>query len=427
MNRARAVTIAIISIVIGFAPAAGAQVKPGDVITKTNAAKVADLLSPGNYILVQQGMEMDIVPTSRLEWPPPYKSATEKYSPQVSLDAGGSIKKYTAGLPFPLLDANDPQVALKAMWNYSFRPQYNDDTDARYTQVGTYTAGSGGTPTAHFAVGHFGFYNNVGRIEVQPFPTDPDFNASGIRYRFAVYPFLEPSSMLRFGMVRYRYMDPKMDDNVWFFLPSTRRLRRMATDSMSDVMGDVGGASPYFSTIDPDTYFGFGAKIEDFNYKLLGEKQMLACVHAANSPEKVCAADSRTVCPENWEMRRQYVIEADAKKANYAIPRRIFYIDSEGWFITASDQYDRDGKLWKSIATFNAYRDRPVPDARVAIYPYPRMFQLALVDEDLRSGVSSIIFMPEANSPERECWYIDMGTVDNAFFMATAMSRAILH
>ncbi len=408
--------------------AAASGLRPGDVINSANANKVKALVSPGNYILVKQGMEMDIVPTQALQWPPPYKSATEKYSPQVSLTSGGSLTNYTAGLPFPLLDPNDPQVALKIMWNFSFRPQYNDDVDARYTQVGTYTASSHGSPAAHFAIGHFGFYNNVGRIEVEPFPTDPDFKASGIRYRFAVYPFLEPSSMLGFGLVRYRYMDPKMEDNVWFYLPSRRKLRRMAAYSLSDVLGDVGGASPYFSTIDPDSYFGFAAKIEDFNYKLLGEKQMLACVHAKNSPEHNCPNDGgRTVCPENWELRHLYIVQADAKNGLNTIPHRIFYIDSEGWFITAADQYDRDGKLWKTIATFNTYRDRPVPGARVAIFPYKRMFQLALVDEDVQTGNSSIIFMPEANSPVPECWYIDEGTVTNAFFMAQAMGRAIMH
>ncbi len=147
---------------------------------------------------------------------------------------------------------------------------------------------------------------------------------------------------------------------------------------MAAARGGSGGGSAYANTLDPDSYFGFSAKIEDFNYRFLGEKQMLASVHAVHSPEPQCPFDGgKTICPEDWEMRHLYVIEADAKPGRDAtIPKRIFYIDSEGWFITASDQYDRDGKLWKTIATFNTYRDRPVPDARVAIYPYKRMFQL---------------------------------------------------
>ena len=69
---------------------ANAQVKPGDVITPENAAKVQSLVSPGVYYMVQHGMQMNIVPTERVEWPPPYMDATEKYSSQVQPDGGPS-------------------------------------------------------------------------------------------------------------------------------------------------------------------------------------------------------------------------------------------------------------------------------------------------------------------------------------------------
>src|SRR5262245_46835440 len=67
------------------APPALAQVKPGDVITPKDAYKVANLVSPGNGFLVRQGMTMNIVSTGQLDWPNPYKAATEKYSQQVRL------------------------------------------------------------------------------------------------------------------------------------------------------------------------------------------------------------------------------------------------------------------------------------------------------------------------------------------------------
>ena len=75
-------------------PRAQADVKPGDVITKDNASKVADLLSPGNYVLVREGMQLRIVPTDKLDWPPPFRAATEKYSPQVQLGPDGTLKGY---------------------------------------------------------------------------------------------------------------------------------------------------------------------------------------------------------------------------------------------------------------------------------------------------------------------------------------------
>jgi hypothetical protein len=95
--------------ILSLANSGHAGVNPGDTITADKADKVADLVSPGNLILVKQGMTMKIVRTDRLKCPPPYKSATEKYSPQVRFAPDGTLKGYSAGLPFPVVDANDPQ------------------------------------------------------------------------------------------------------------------------------------------------------------------------------------------------------------------------------------------------------------------------------------------------------------------------------
>ena len=81
--------------------------------------------------------------------------------------------------------------------------------------------------------------------------------------------------------------------------PRTRHTRRRASASeLSDVFGLLdaaagggatgAGAGTYASNLDPDSFFGFAAKIEDFNYKFLGEKPMLAVVNAQNSPAKAC-------------------------------------------------------------------------------------------------------------------------------------------
>lgn len=78
-------TILVLTVAILTSGPARAQVKLADVITMTNAVLVKRLLSPGNYLLVEHGMTLDIVPTEKLEWPPPYKAATEKYHAQVRL------------------------------------------------------------------------------------------------------------------------------------------------------------------------------------------------------------------------------------------------------------------------------------------------------------------------------------------------------
>jgi hypothetical protein len=71
-------------------------------------------------------------------------------------------------------------------------------------------------PVDRILIGHLAFYSNVGRIEVDPLPTDPDYLKSrGIRYRAAAYPFLEPTEMRGYGLIRFRYMDPDLPDNIW--------------------------------------------------------------------------------------------------------------------------------------------------------------------------------------------------------------------
>src|SRR5258708_19523614 len=181
MKPVLAALLALACLSIANSPRAG--VNAGDTITKDQADKVADLVSAGNLMLVKQGMTMKIVPTDRLEWPPPYKSATEKYSPQVSLAPDGTLKGYSAGLPFPLVDANDPNAALKVMWNFSYRPLYTDDAISKNTEIASYRPGTSlADPVEHFTIGNVGVYNNTGPTEVNPVPTGPDAPRPSIRH-----------------------------------------------------------------------------------------------------------------------------------------------------------------------------------------------------------------------------------------------------
>ena len=183
MNRALSLAIAMITILYGVTGASAAAVKPGDVITKENAGEVAGLLSPGNYVLARQGMEMKIVPTRDYDWPPPYKSSTEQYSPQVRLGPNGELQNYRGGLPFLVLDPNDPKVAQKIMWNFEFGPSYTDDLDSQDDEIASYAPGRS-EPWSVYPVGHLAVYRNVGREEVAPITTDDE--GSGIMQRVAL-------------------------------------------------------------------------------------------------------------------------------------------------------------------------------------------------------------------------------------------------
>ena len=246
---------------------ANAGVKVGDVITPANAAQVKDLVSPGAFYSVMHGMRMEIVPTERVDWPPPYKEATEKYSFQVRLtDDHHSIVGYVAGQPFPLIDANDPYVATKIVWDSVFRPILSDDYDLRFFDCTSQYVRPGEDQRIidDLEIGHYAGYNLVGRTEVDPLPIDPDFKQSGRMWLFALYPVLAPEEDRGTGLIRYRYADPKRGDDTWDWTPGTRRVRRLNESILSSAIGP--------QSYDPDHYFGFNPKTEEYDYKFLGEK-----------------------------------------------------------------------------------------------------------------------------------------------------------
>jgi len=403
---------------------ANAGVKVGDVITPANAAQVKDLVSPGAFYSVMHGMRMEIVPTERVDWPPPYKEATEKYSFQVRLtDDHHSIVGYVAGQPFPLIDANDPYVATKIVWDSVFRPILSDDYDLRFFDCTSQYVRPGEDQRIidDLEIGHYAGYNLVGRTEVDPMPIDPDFKQSGRMWLFALYPVLAPEEDRGTGLIRYRYADPKRGDDTWDWTPGTRRVRRLNESILSSAIGP--------QSYDPDHYSGFNPKTEEYDYKFLGEKEMLGSVHAVHSPEMTCPYDGgATACPEAWEMRHMYIVEATPRRnvnnAGALDKSTEIYLDSEVWFEPYIDTYDQKGHLWRTHIYWLTFRDRPVPDARVAIYPFKREFIVGSAAIDTQSNFSTMCYLPGQHTPERECWYLNMGAVDKDFCTVKSMVAA---
>ncbi|HLX38275.1 MAG TPA: DUF1329 domain-containing protein, partial [Candidatus Binataceae bacterium] len=343
---ARAATFMTLISALAFAAPSFAQVKPGDFITANNATKVKDLVSPGVYYKVSQGMSMKITPSELIEWPPPYRDATEKYSGQVRLSADHrSVVGYVAGQPFPMIDPNDPYVANKIIWNNVFRPITTDDYDLRFYDCNSAYEQHG--PQTHqveyFQIGHYAGYDLVGRTEVDPLPIDPDFKKTNRVWLFGLYPILAPQDIHGTGFIRWRYLDASRGDDIWTLDAGTRRIRRLN----ESIMSSATGAQAW----DPDHYSGFNPKTEEYNYKFLGEKNLLACVDASHSPEVQCPTDGGTsACPENWEMRHMYVVEALPRwnKVNALDSRTIIYMDSDVWFEPFIDTYDRQGQLFRT-------------------------------------------------------------------------------
>jgi hypothetical protein len=417
MKRALNVVVALTVLLLGAQ--AHADVKPGDVITAQNVDQVKDLVSPGLEWVVQHGMRLKIIEPRKIEWPKAYREATEKYSGQVKIGADGiTLENYVAGLPFPNVDPNDPQAALKIMWNYEYKFLTTDDVDLRNfdADTGSISQTAPMTVERHFLLDHFRrlYYN--GRLYVDPKPELP--NPNGYRGQQGLYPILEPFDQKGVGSVGNRYVDAAKQDDQWLYLPSLRRVRRLSTAQRSDAL--------FGQDTDVDSYYGYSGHIAWMDWKFLGEKEILGSLHGEHYPVKWIEGAADWAFDDVWEKRKVYVIEGISKLPQYAYSKRVIFIDKESWVVPYSDIYDRAGELWKIwINLFSFRKNAPVPNA--IQYPDEMVFTPAIVMVDMQLDHATKASLPSHRYAGEQGWYFNQGEksgVEPEWFSVAALVEA---
>jgi hypothetical protein len=391
---------ALMVLTLALAVPARADVSPGEKINAGNVDQAKDLLSPGMVWCVKRGFPITISETKRIEWPQAYKEATEKYAAQVKLTPDGlDVKNYVAGLPFPNLDPKDPQIAYKIMWNYSYNFLTTDDVDLRNFDADTGSIPQDGPMTVerHFLLDHFRRLFWTGRLYVDPKPDKP--NPNGYRAQQGLYPILEPFDLKGVGALGNRYTDSSKQDDSWLYLPSLRRVRRLSTAQRSDAL--------FGQDTDVDSYYGYAGHIAWMDWKYLGDKEIIATLHAEHFPvkwnDKVDWAFD-----DVWEKRKVYVIEGTSKLPQYAYSKRVLFIDKETWGIPYSDIYDRSGELWKIWINDVSFR-KSVPGNNAIVYEDEMPFAPAIVMVDLQLEHATKASLPSPRFPGEQGWYYHQG------------------
>ena len=391
----------LIAAAILLAGAARADVQPGDVVTKANVDAVSDLVSPGIRWCLEHGMQMRIIANRTIELDHAYREATEKHAGQTRLSPDGrSLVGYVAGLPFPFIDPNDPQVARKIMWNYDHRPFLTDDLDARNFDADTGQLDDA-EPMAverHYLIDHLRVLFFTGRLYVDPTPLLP--SEPGVRLKFSLHPLLEPFDLKGAGFSSVRYLDPDRQDDTWLYLPQLRRVRRLSSAARSDAL--LG------QDTDVDSYGGYAGQVAWFDWKFLGEKTVLASFHAEHFPVQYCPGSGDFVFCDNWEPRSVYVVEGTPLDPQYAFGKRVLFIDKQTFFIAYSDMYDRRMELWKVWVNQYGFRSRAWPDAGIA-YPDEMPFNHSVSMVDVQLAHATRVALPSATFPGEQGWYFNQG------------------
>jgi hypothetical protein len=169
------------------------------------------------------------------------------------------LPEFLFGLPFPTIDPKDPQAGCKIAHNFNFAGLQGGGGGATFTLNGVDTNGQFRHIKAFIhSMGYQGRHG--GKIEDNP------ENLQGQ----AVGAALEPIDVEGVSTLTKRFWDWESQDSIWAYIPSTRRARRVNAASRSDPVAGL--------DIFSDDLNCYGGKIEYYNWKLVGEGQILAPV-----------------------------------------------------------------------------------------------------------------------------------------------------
>ncbi len=385
---------------------ASADVSPGETINKDNQDKIKGLVADGVQWCVNRGMEMKIVPYQKIPLPKLYQEATEKFSSQVKLKEDKTLEGYVAGRPFPQVDFDDPTAATKLMYNFERTHYFTDDLalhlfDADTGQLVVDQEGQQRyNVERHFVLDWLRALQFSGRLHIDPKPEIVPNKDSAFR-KAGLYPVLEPFDLKGIGGINYRYLDPLRQDDLWLYLPSLRRVRRLSSAQRSEAL--------FGQDIDVDSYGGYAGQIPWFDWKFLGKKPMLASLHGENMPPVPCKGDGGMTFCEAWEKRPEVLIVEGVPRAEaYAFSKRVIYIDHESFFIVYTDLYDRGGELWKTV--MQSIRTSTKPNPKIAYsYPEERMFIYAFTVVDMQLEHGTRVAIPGMAFQDEPGWYVDVG------------------
>ncbi|MHB8383392.1 MAG: DUF1329 domain-containing protein [Candidatus Binataceae bacterium] len=220
-----------------IATASPIALEPGTIISAANASQFASVLPQAARFALVHGFKIEVTPSRRLQWSAGYQSATEKFSPQVKLDAQDHIANYIAGMPFPLVDLTDPKAAIKVAYNWHMGPVMPDDFSLAPWVSNGYSADPA-NPAQIVSIGdaayrcdNFTFLRFAHRTEVDPRPT-LGANPEGVEWKARCNDWSESPSAGGNGEgagIWVRYLDPATPNSFYAFDEATRRVRIMAS------------------------------------------------------------------------------------------------------------------------------------------------------------------------------------------------------
>lgn len=323
--------------------------KPLYAITAKNLGEYQALVSEGHKALLQRypTLRLDVYPSHRTmayaDW---FLDNTLKNATSAKL--GGAVEgdKVTGaaadgeafqGIPFPI-----PKNGYEVMWNMQFhfappvtmlrnRSWLVDSNGSRNELPGIEAAylhpwsEPSGKLRKDAYDGVFGFYTNL----------------------------YSPPTSAGTAFLNFYQPDAASATPIWIYTPGQRRVRK-APEFAYDIP-----MSSYAGVLFWDEPWGFVGRMDRFNMKLVGKKEMIVPYNVfgvTNQKTSDEALGKQHVNPDavRYEKHRVWVVEGTRKEgARHAYSKRVFYVEEDCWCLVGTESYDNGNKLWRVAELYN--------------------------------------------------------------------------
>ena len=335
----------------GVRPDPYANEKPLFSIDAKSIDKHADKLTEGAKALIKSlpGFRIDVYPTHRTAaYPKSVLDNTVKNATRSKLsDDGQSFIGAKAGFPFPI-----PHNGNEVMLNYLARYDGVSTVVPKYSTFNVNSAGQLVLSTGGVWTSERPYYDESKETQVL---TRARAN------------YMAPARRAGESILTLENIDSGKGRRAWQYLPGQRRVR-LAPDLVYDTPNP---STTGMSTVDDVNLFN--GKMDRYNFKLVGKKEMYVPYNTYRFTYHNKAEDlfqAQYINPDfvRWELHRVWVVEATLKEGQRHIySRRTFYADEDSWNLLAVDQYDGRGQLWRPGFAYLAQNyDVPAPNSMLS-------------------------------------------------------------
>ena len=294
---------------------------------------------PGGPPFVGSITEFEIIPTRQLYWSALVCEATKQNLGKTKLDKDGYIvpKSWQGGIPFPR-----PSGKFKAQQVlYSFRKR--PDSYERCLAI----EGESMCFNKNLAVDRYNqfsahFIRLMGRTIFPPYGWFDKRAERNGEYQAFSTSVSEPRSMRGTVVLQYMFDDPNKLDPWMIYVPSLRRIRKMAATDTQDPNGDqtYDDREHLVQKITPKKY--------PYKFDIVSEREYLMPVEYNTAKSWVDSKDGYAFKEGQFMRRPCYVLELNQMDPNYVYGRRMIYVDKENFMCSYSANYDQKGRLYRT-------------------------------------------------------------------------------